>query len=395
MKKIFILLQTVGVVVALFFAGCMPGAPPVAPPEAPPEAAEIPQEPAGVYAQPNPMWGVAIKPDGTPYRFEHVCPILGYDWMVCVNGVMTSLIERAGGEVTTTDADGVIDRQFASFDDAILKKPDAIFTSTVLSSEAFWPYIDRATAAGIPVFEYDAYSGSENTVFGSTYDTESQGELCAQVLVNAAQKSGKHLYIYHIWGNMNDVSDRERYDGFKKVVDEHQDDVTLQLESPTTMWAPEETGNVILDAFPTHPELNALCTQSDCEAAVCEALRTIGRLYPVGHPDHVAVSIAFCGWPESLPYLREGFIDGGVEGSPWEIGNILVDYMLTYVCLHKPVPKVYRIKDDILTLEMMENPPYGAPMIWSELLTAEPNFDKWPILDLSELGIETPTLAMK
>ena len=46
----------------------------------------------------------------------------------------------------------------------------------------------------------------------------------------------------------------------------------------------------------------------------------------------------------------------------------------------------------MVTNDNIDAPRWGAPMIWGDMMGAEENFDLWPILDTSEIGIETPTI---
>lgn len=375
MKKFIILLATVAMVAMLIFAGCA---------RAPAPAPEL----RGF----GPMKGVAVKPDGTSYTFEYLAPFLGFEFMVCSDNVIHSLIKRAGGEVRTHDAAGSLDAQFAAFEDAIVKRPDTIFFST-MGTKAIWPFVDKAVAAGIPVYDYDHVSYHPDIIFSVQFDREEGGRVMAQWLVDYAKETGEPLNVYHIWGNSATEADQESYRGTLGAF-EGQPLITMR-ESPSTMYESEAAMDFVLDAFPAHPELNAVMTQYAMTSGIIEALRTIGRLYPVGHPDHVVI-ICYSSDPEVVRNTREGSVDGSCMVSPWEEADMFIKGMLTSRCLGRPLPVQQIITPAyMITIDNIDEARWEAPLIWSDMMMAEPDYDKWPLLDTSELGLYIPTRDMK
>ena len=93
-----------------------------------------------------------------------------------------------------------------------------------------------------------------------------------------------------------------------------------------------------------------------------------------------------------MQHLREGLIDGAAAHGPWEEADPLVKAMLLNVCLGEDVPKNILISTYMVTKDNMDSPRWEAPMIWGDMMTHQPDYDKWPILDTSEIGIRTPSV---
>jgi len=379
MKRTLLPLAAVAVVLAMLFSGCVGAAPEQA----------IPEEPEGRFAQPNPMWGVAIKSDGTPYEFAHLGPFGGFGFMDVIYGVNDTLIERAGGKPETTHAGGNVENQLAAFEDAMVRKPDAIVFSAV-DSPAISPFIEMAVDAGLPVFDYDHVTGHPLITGSVTDDQVVMGELAGEWFVEYAERTGQHLNILELWGSKEQDGAIKRHQGYHNSMENHP--LITLYEGPDTRWKNDEAMNAVLDIFPTHPELNAIACPYDMTPGINEALRTIGRLYPVGDPEHVLVT-TMAGEPEVLDHIREGLVDGCVAHSPWEIADVMTKIMLNYVCLEQPVPEQYfLIPTFMITADNIDNPRWGAPMLWGDMKRSAENFDLWPILDTAEIGVETPTI---
>jgi ABC-type sugar transport system substrate-binding protein len=286
------------------------------------------------------------------------------------------------------NAAGNLEAQEAAFDDAIVRKPDAIFLSAI-ESPPFEDYIKRAVDSGIPVFDYDHVTNNALIRCSVTHDQVKCGEEAGQWLVDYANATNTHLYVYEIWGAMAQDGAQKRHQGYQNAF-RNQPLITV-LESPDTGWKSEEAMNAVLDAFPTHPELNAICSQYDMTAGITEALRTMGMLYPVGDPNHIPI-VVMDEEPLVMQHIREGLIDGTAAHGPWEEADPLVKAMLLNVCLGENVPSKVLISTYMVTKDNMDSPRWNAPNIWGDMMNKEPDYDKWPILNTSEIGIRTPSV---
>jgi len=158
------------------------------------------------------------------------------------------------------------------------------------------------------------------------------------------------------------------------------------------------TLTAIMDAFPARPELNAIYIDNCMYEGSGMAMKNLGRYYPVGHPEHI-VWIGQDDTPAALAALRENTIDAVAVNSPWAIGDACGKAVLNYVVLGKPLPgeatpygkDLYFGMEEPLTPETVEISPYGGPCRWGDMFAKVADPAGWPILDLTEWGMPTPT----
>lgn len=348
------------------------------------ETMEMPEEPKGKFLQPNPLWGIGIKPDGTPYKFLHVAPFMGHEFMVTVDGAMKTIIERAGAEYKTIDAAANLEAQQAALEDALVTKPDGIFIS-VIDAPSFAVFMEKAAKTGIPIFEYDHCTFHEQVTSSVTHDQVIMGEVAGEWFLDYQNKTGKDLHIYEVWAMYSQEGVQKRHRGIHNILD-GKPGITI-LESPDTQSRSEIAQDAVLDAFSTHPELNAIVSHYDMTIGITEALRTLGKLYPIGHPNHIPI-ITMDEVPSVLDHMREGLVDGTSAHSPWEEGDGVAKLALRSVCLGESVPKEIIMDTYMVTVENMDQPRWGAPAIWGDMLRQEPNPHRWVILDCPY--IDTP-----
>lgn len=387
MKKFIIPLLTAAVVVSIMLAGCVPGAAPApAPAPAPPEAPQIPLEPSG-FPQPNPYWGLGFKPDGTPYEFAVMPPDLSVDyWLVC-GEVPLGQLRRSGANVSQYNAAWKLETQVSQIDDVVQKGVDGIILMPI-DTAGTGPAVDKAGQAGIPVFNIDSPSMSEYMTCLCGYDFWEQGENAAKLLIDIAEQLDKHLYVYEIWCPMAFEACVNRTEGFHSIVDESP--LITVLVGPACEGQDELAMNAITDAFPAHPELNAIYLNGGTFYGTKEALETLGRYHPIGNPEHI-VWVGSDGYPDTLEAIRSRYMDGCGLTSPWASSDLASKALLTYVCLGKPVPRKIDVPNFAITPENVDTSPFGVPMRWGDMIVVEPDPENWPILDMEKYGMPTPT----
>jgi len=338
------------------------------------------------------MEGVAQRPDGTPYVFGYLPLFLLTDWMVVTDGTIHTLVDRAGGEVTTYDCSADLAKQISIMEDLAVKELDGVILHPV-DSIALGPSADVAWEAGIPIFNYDHKTESEHIVCFSTHDQVHAGRVAGEWLVNKAEAEGKQYTVYELWGAMGMEGSERRHQGFHEAVDPSP--LVDVIESPDTFWAIDNAMQFVMEAFPAHPELNAILDHGSMLGGAIEGLRTIDRLYPVGNPDHV-VALGIDELPDTLNAIRDGYADGCSAHSPWEECDAVTRAMLAYACCGLAVPSDVVFTSYFVDNSNIDDPRWGAPAIWGDQFQNEPNFDQWPILDFpAEYGIITPTVDMK
>lgn len=378
MKKIVVLLLTIAVISTIIVSGCT-----AQPPASEPQA-ELPGS--------GPMQGVAVKPDGSPYTFGYAPMHMFSDWMVCSEGLMISLVGRAGGELVSVDCAGDPTTQMQIIESFVAEGKDGIVVHPA-DSAMVGPVCDDAWAAGVPVFNFDMMIESENIVCAVDSDQVEMGRLCAGWLVEEAERTGKHIYAYELWGTKGMEGSERRSSGFHEVCEESP--LVDVVAGPDCGWKPELAAQSVVEYVATHPETNAFFEHGIMSSGIIEGLQELGMLYPAGDPGHLYV-VPIVAEPATVANLREGYIDGIASQDMWEYVDPVTKAMLANVCCGQSVPSHVTVIPYFITAETIDTPRWGAPKMWCDMFTDNVAFDDWPLLELPDyLGIVTPTVGMK
>jgi ABC-type sugar transport system substrate-binding protein len=176
------------------------------------------------------------------------------------------------------------------------------------------------------------------------------------------------------------------------VLDQYPDLVTV-TESADSKWLDETAANIVIDNFTTNPDLNAVFVHGGSGSGIIEGLKSIDRLLPVGDPDHVTVCTNDEG-TAIVNWTREGFIDAFGSHQSWDLIDGVVKQAFMSTVVGNPVkwdatvPMVAVTHDNVDSLSL-----FGVAPGWPWM--PQGNWDLWPVMDLSGLGIETPTKAMR
>lgn len=386
MKRFLIPLLTAAVIVSIVLAGCVPApAPPTPAPPAPaPPSALCP-------------WGgdFAVKPDGTPYFVGFAIVWLGDEWCQSAVGVGTSLLERAGAEVVSFDPNLDEAAQIGFLEDLMaLTPPDALILHPV-SEAALNPFAEWYEDAGIPVFNFDLILPSEEVTCRVSHkfkDPDIGTGLAGGFFVEKAEELGKPLKVYFIWGIRGWEMCQDRFRGFTAITAQHPDLITV-VESADSEWSPEIMAELVEDAFTADPELNAIFIMGGMPTGVVSALRAVGRLYPVGDPEHVIV-LSHDLNPAAESAMTEGDIDATLDHMSWDLVQLIDNFLFYNVVLGQPVPQLYYEPMVVVTTENKDTLQiYGVNVNYT--LYPWPEWDEWPVMDFSELGYPPPTKDMR
>ena len=409
MKRVLLAAVVVAMLVQLILAGC--GGSTEESPTPAPTATPAPSGPVMTeWGLPlNPYEGLAVKEDGTPYVFALSPFFLGVDFMVNAEGIMESLIERAGGEFITFDAGMDPQQQIAYIEDLIaVKHPDALIISpcdeTMLAAVC-----EQAMDAGIDVyvwaFDLNTPAG-EGRVTTVCRNWEVNGsDKIGQYYVDYAESTGEHLYIYELWGLRSQELCIERHAGFRSVVD--QCSLITVIESPDCQWSDEVAYDLVVDAFTAHPELNALYAMGGGGTGSIQALQSIGRLVPPGDPGHVLTAFNDTD-TLTVETLDAGDLDAFGTHQSWDLVDAVVKLAFWHTVLKQPVPSDIDIPMKVITrdnIDVEEGAVFGAPVYPRMPMGL---WDEWPVLDTSMgvspmivgpdgdyIGIDTPTVEKR
>jgi ABC-type sugar transport system substrate-binding protein len=183
-----------------------------------------------------------------------------------------------------------------------------------------------------------------------------------------------------------------RHEGFHRAVDARPDLITV-MESGDGGWnSVEIASSYIMDAFTAHPELNGTFQHGGGNAGSIEGLRAIDRLVPIGDPDHVYISTNDADTSGVLE-MDNGFVDAFAQHGGWYVSDATVQVVLTNLCLGHPVPRYVNLPMFVVTPDNIDTTYFfGANPAYPRM---PKDYDLWPILDFSAIGIETPTSDMK
>ena len=91
--------------------------------------------------------------------------------------------------------------------------------------------------------------------------------------------------------------------------------------------------------------------------------------------------------------MDKGFVDGFAQHGGWYVSDATVQVVLTSLCLGQEVPRYVNLPMYIVTPDNIDTTYFfGANPAYPR---QSKNFDEWPVLDFSAIGIEIPTAAMK
>jgi len=335
----------------------------------------------------------AVKPDGTPYKFTHALLHQTCEWTYPEAGVMKDLVERAGGEMIDYDPQFNIENQTSFIDDCISTiKPDAIFID-VVNEAAMAPAVDKAENAGIPVFAYDLepFTDSYTAYVRHDFDTEIGSWVVGNWFVQKAEELDKHIYILEVWGMRSMQTSVDRHDGFHMATG--QSPLVTVIETSDSGWSDDTAANLVMDAFNAHPELNGLFNQDGGGTGCMQGIETIGRLLPPEDPDHVWTCLHGCD-TRVVEEMEKGNLDAFGTHGPWDLIDVTVQLAFINLILGQPIPK-----DIIIPMTVVEPSTlytekiFGGPAAYPLMPMGQ--WDKWPVLDLSSINIETPTKEMR
>jgi len=411
MKKFVIPLLTTVIIAILIFAGCAKPAPAPAPaPAEPPEYQELKDKglvradiPLNPYAG-----GLATKPDGTPFRIAHAWVLMDIDVIVNISHLDASYMKRAGGECITHNAEFDLQAQIGFLEDqAAVPTVDAVILHPV-DEVGCVPAVEALIDSGMPVIAWDALTLRSDKVlckFGHDYAGPMGDNTLGEYLVEYIERTGEELYVLTPWGSYSWEMFQLRHEGFEKGV---ANNPKIHLVDPgvETFGADPANQDVVMDWFTSHPELNAMFCDGGGGTGSIEGLRAIGRLKPIGDPDHVIVVFNDID-TLTVKVMREGLVDATTSHPSIDYSDVPVKILLNYLVLGVPPPaKMIHPPmlaigvDDLDTAKL-----FGVTCVYPNMPPGE--WDLWPVLDTTEPGllggapeynpvtIETPTVAKR
>jgi len=380
-KNKYIMLAIVVILaVAVVLGGCSKPAPAPAPAPTPAPAPST---------NDSPLAGLMVKPDGTKYKYAVAYLFLGCDWMVNAEGIAKSLIDRADGEYIRNDCNVNADDQIAFVEDlATLKNADALLIQPV-DEEMLGPSCDKCAAAGIPVIAWDIAVNTDTLLSTVLFDWDGDAgsNLVGEYFVERAHAENRQINVYEVWGMRSQENSQSRHRGFWAGV--NNDPMVNIIESPDCNWSDEVASTLVMDAFTAQPELNGVFVHGGGSTGAIEGLNSIGKLVPLDDPNHIIVAVNDLD-KRVVEGIDAGEVDACATNSPWP--NIDISFKLAglSVILGEDVPNKVIVPAVVITSDNIDSKElFGALVAYPRMPVGQ--WDLWPILDTSSIGVATPT----
>jgi len=305
-------------------------------------------------------------------------------------GIWESYMQKAGAEYTLHDANLDVAAELAMLEDLVVAKPDGVLVHPV-DGWAAAPMVDKLTEAGIPVFNFCVECPTESVVGYYEANNFEMGKAMGEWVADYFEQAGVPGYVFECQGLIKTFIAMGRHDGFMAGIE--GSNVTMN-PGPDCEWADEKCSNGVIDAFPAHPEYNCVYCHGGMVNGAIEGLRTVGRLYPVGDPEHV-LSVSVDANDQTCRLIREGWSSAVTSHDSWPEVDLSIKAMFTHVILGKSVPQKVILPSPVYFYdEVVADWERELPLIWGNIMLKEIPYDDLPVLDMSDY-IETPTAAMK
>ena len=319
-----------------------------------------------------------MKPDGTPFHYDIVYYLLWMDWITYNDGILRSLIDRSGADVTYYDPNADLQLQIDTVQNIVTQGTSDFIFIDAISETMLGPVVDDAWEAGIPViaFDFPIYSDHVTPRVSHWFDGPHGTNVVGDYYVDIAEARNEELQIFEVWGMRQDTMQQARHNGFHSAVD--QSPLITVIESADSNYATETVQDLVMDAFTLHPEYDGIFIQDGGCAGAVEALRVLNRLLPKDDPDHVIIAVNDMESP--IVYgIEDGTVDACGTHSPWDLTDVTFKLMLNYSVLGLPMPAFTNVPMELLTAEnLYDLRLLGGPAAYPFM---PEDFDLWPVLD--------------
>ncbi len=342
--------------------------------------------------QVNPYEGLAVKEDGSPYRVAFLPLFLAVDFMVNAEKYMSSLVKRSGAEYIMFNADQDAKRQIDQIDNLLsLEQADGVILQSV-DQKLLVPAVEKLQAAGIPVIAFDTPVDTDTDSFvqhdfGGDAGTNQLGEFVS----NYATENDAELKLLEIWGIRGTENSEVRHEGFRTGLDDNP--LVTVVESSDSDYLDDKAQRLVEDAFNTDPDLNALFIQAGGTAGVLSGLAAVGRTAVAGEDGHV-LTVTNDIDSSVVDGIRSGTVDACGSHGPVDLVDIAYKLLLQKMVLKESVKKSVTPPMVAITNENLETERvFGVTPAWP--LMPSGDWDEWPVLDTTSIGIETPTVELR
>ena len=243
---------------------------------------------------------------------------------------------KHGYDVVYLGCDNDVSKLQEQIKNFIVQKVAAIALNPA-DSKAIGPAVVEANSNGIPVFTFDVRVDSQEAEIISHVGTDNAqgGELAGQAMIDALGESGGKVVVIDYRAV---ESCQERVEGFKKVIDAHNDKTTggkIEIVAELPGEGDQEEGFAVAeDALQSHPGMSGIFAINDPSG-----LGAVGALRKAGRLDDVTV-IAFDGMPAGKQAIKDGEIYADPVQHPDKIGRQTIQAIVAHLSGEEVEPSI-------------------------------------------------------
>jgi ABC-type sugar transport system substrate-binding protein len=263
-------------------------------------------------------------------------------WRLAETASMKAEAEKAGVNLTVTDANNDQSKQIADIKGLIAQKPDVLFIAPI--TEQLGNVVTEAAAAGIPVFLLDRDVDHSVAKPGQDYVTVIQSDFIQEgkrAAVQMAKATNGNAKIIELEGTTGASPAIDRKKGFDDAIKDCSGmQIVVSQDADFTRAKGQSVTETLLQS---HPDATAIYAHNDEMAlGAIAAVKAIGK---VPGKDIQVVSID--GEKDGLTAVEAGDMFATVECSP-RFGPSAFQTMADYAA-GKPVPTLIINEDQLFT----------------------------------------------
>jgi ABC-type sugar transport system substrate-binding protein len=263
-------------------------------------------------------------------------------WRLAETASMKAEAEKAGIDLTITDANNDQSKQIADIKGLIAQKPDALFVAPI--TEQLGNVVKDAAAAGIPVFLLDRDVDHSVAKPGTDYVTVIQSDFIQEgkrAAVQMAKATKGKATIIELEGTTGASPAIDRKKGFDEAIKDCSDmKIVVSQDADFTRAKGQSVTETLLQS---HPDATAIYAHNDEMAlGAIAAVKAIGKT-----PGKDIQVVSIDGEKDGLKAVDAGDMFATVECSP-RFGTSAFKTMADYAA-GKPVPTLIINSDQLFT----------------------------------------------
>jgi ABC-type sugar transport system substrate-binding protein len=357
MKKRHAIVVLVPVLVLLLAATLLQAAEP-APQGGKPAAtkAAAPAKPAAKASEPGDEYPRPPKP-AKQYRIGVLLPQMANPHFIGQAYGYTDEAEKLGAKIILYDAGGYqyIEKQVSQMEDLIAGKVDAIDLVAVNGAGTV-SSVERAVAAGIPVFNCNVMTDSDKVVTRIRSDDRVIGQMQADFMAKSLNNKGN---VVMLRGPAGTSWAQIRGDSFRKRIAETAPGIKI-LGEQYSQATPADGLRLMEDFLQTFPKIDGVYNGADMTAI--GASQTIMASGKTGKIVETATDLQ----PDTEKFIRDGVMTGTVVQQSVIIGRWCIRATVNYL-EKRPVQKEYWTPLLLITKDNIDKVDYRgvrAPTGW-------------------------------